>query len=1006
MKKLFFLLIAVLSVCLCASAQTRMVKGTVVDATTDEPLMGVSVVPVGTTKGVLTDLDGNFSITINNSVKQLTFSYVGYQTVNVPVKDKMSVALTPSSETLDAVVITGYGSGKKLGSLTGSVSQIGQAALANITTPSFVDALQGKVAGLSVLSSSGDPSSVENDIRIRGVNSINSSNTPLFILDGAPVTQTVFSTLNPNDIESITVLKDAASVAIYGTRAANGVIVITSKKGKSGEKAHIDFRFKYGWSQMTSDKTEMMNSEQYIKYRDLIGAPVSQDMRDAWEKYGINTDWRAETFDGSAPTYSLEAAVSGGSERSNYYLSVNHMDQQGIIDQSAMRRETVRLNLSTDVTDWMRIGAQFNLGYTKYQTNNESNAIYSGQGVYVTNPMVFSRKALPMDSPYYYTIDENGQIIWGEKAAYLHYTKSPTPWYIEKNRSVWRNRATINGNIYEQLTPVKGLTIRAQQAIDAYDSRLDNIGYAHETIETPMGDVYGTPAVPGALNEGYNQQIFSRYYQFTYTNTAEYRTRIADVHNITVLLGQEAIIGKSTSFGLFTEGQSDARLYLLDQGTSVSMSDVSYSVGETTMNSYFLSGSYNYADKYFLDANLRRDGSSYFAPDHRWGTFWSVGAMWDLKQENFLKQNTVIDTARFRVSYGTTGNSNFANYAYFGLVGAGSLYNGQTSLGISQAPNYDLTWERVNGLDVGAKIGIFNKATLDVDFYNKITTDMILQVPFSYTTGISGNYGNVSEMRNTGVDVELTITPVQTKDWFWELRGNFNYNHNEITKLFDGLDELIYPESNLIYTVGKPAGQYYMVRYAGVDPRDGRQQWYTKEGNLTKVYNFERDAVCIDGKQMYSPIGGGFGTTVAWKGLSLRADFTWAAGKSMINNDLYFCQNNNFAQTYNQTTAMLNVWTKEGQITDIPAPGQALEFDTRWLENAAFMRLKTLTLQYKVGNNICKKLGLSGLGAHFTGRNLLTFTNYSGYDPEPESNVVAFFYPNTRQYEFGIDVSF
>ncbi len=659
MKKLFFLLIAVLSVCLSASAQTRTVKGTVVDATNDDPLVGVSVVPVGTTKGVLTDIDGNFSITINSSVKQLTFSYVGYQTVTLPVKDNMSVALSPASETLEAVVVTGYGTGKKLGNMTGSVSQIGQAALANITTPSFVDALQGKVAGLSVLSSSGDPSSTENNIRIRGVNSINSDNTPLFILDGAPITETVFSTLNPNDIETITVLKDASSVAIYGTRAANGVIVITSKRGKSGEKAHIDFRFKYGWSQMTQDKVDMMNSEQYIRYRDLIGAPVSQDMRDAWEKYGISTDWRKETFDGSAPTYSLEAAVSGGSEHSNYYLSLNHMDQQGIIDQSAMRRETVRLNMSTDITDWLRVGAQFNLGYTKFQTNNESNAIYTpGGGVYVTNPMVFCRKALPIDAPRYYTIDENGQLIWGDRAQYLHYTKVPTPWYIEENRSVWRNRATINGNIYEQITPLKGLTLRAQQSIDAYDTRLDNIGFAHETILTPMGDVYGDTDTPGDVNEGYNQQLFTRRYQFTYTNTAEYRTRIAEDHNISVLLGQEAIVSKTTSFGLFTQGQSDARLYLVDQGTSISMSDVSWSSGQTAMNSYFLSGSYNYADKYFLDANLRRDGSSYFAPGHRWGTFWSVGAMWDLKQENFLKNNTAIDAARFRVSYGTTCNSN------------------------------------------------------------------------------------------------------------------------------------------------------------------------------------------------------------------------------------------------------------------------------------------------------------------------------------------------------------
>lgn len=1005
MKKLFLLLVAVISIGICATAQNRTVKGTVVDATTDEPLIGVAVVPAGTSRGTLTDIDGNFSITIGNNVKELTFSYVGYDTQTLKVQDKMDVALNPASESLNEVVVTGYGSGKKLGSIAGSVAVVGQAALANITTPSFVDALQGKVSGLSVMSSSGDPSSVENDIRLRGVNSLNSSNTPLFILDGAPVTQTVFSTLNPNDIESITVLKDAASVAIYGSRAANGVIVITSKKGKYQEKANINIRAKYGWSQMTTDRVEMMNSSEYIKYRDLIGQPVTDDMRYAAETLGIDTDWRKEIFNGKAPTYSLEAAVVGGTENSNYYLSLNHMDQQGIIDQSAMRRETLRTSVSSNITEWFRVGLQTNIGYTKYQTNNESSAIYSGSGVYTTNPMVTARKALPMDSPYYYTLDENGQPIWGERAMYLHYSKMPTPEYIESCRSVWRNRITVNGNLFEEIKPVKGLTIRTQQAVDAYDFRLDNIGYAKDPLVTPMGDVYD-PTSEMEIDPGYNQQSFSRYYQFTYTNTAEYRTRLGDHHNITALIGEESIISKSTGFSVFTEGQTDARLFLLTQGTYTDINYLTQSVSESSMNSYFLSAAYNYADKYFVEANYRRDGCSYFAPGHRWANFWSAAVMWDLKQENFLKQTTWVDNLNFHVSYGTTGNSSFANYAYFGLVGQGSMYNGTSSLGMAQVPNETLSWERVAGLDIGMKFGFFNKVKGDVSFYDKRTSDMLIQIPYSMTTGVSAGWGNVAGMSNTGVDVDLTYTPIQTKDWFWEVRANFNYNRNKITKLFDGLDEVIFANANVIYKVGKTANEYYMVRYAGVDPRDGQQMWYTKEGNLTKVYNFDRDAVCVDGKSMYSPFAGGFGTTVSWKGLSLRADFTWAAGKYMINNDLYFCQNNNFAQTFNQTKEMLNVWTESGQVTDIPAVGQTLQFDTRWLENASFVRLKNLTLQYQLARSICNKIHLQGASVHFTGRNLLTFTKYTGYDPEPESNVVAFYYPNTRQYEFGIDVSF
>lgn len=280
-----------------------------------------------------------------------------------------------------------------------------------------------------------------------------------------------------------------------------------------------------------------------------------------------------------------------------------------------------------------------------------------------------------------------------------------------------------------------------------------------------------------------------------------------------------------------------------------------------------------------------------------------------------------------------------------------------------------------------------------------------MEIPYSYTTGFDSGWGNIAKMRNRGVDVDLKTKIFATRDWNWNVRVNFNYNKNEITYLYDGLDHLYMADSMTGYEVGKKAGAFYAVPYLGVDPQDGRQLWLDCNGNPTKVFNEERDSRMMN-MSLYSPWTGGFGTDVRWKGLTLRLDFTWAAKKYMLNNDLWFITNNKFATDYNQRTCMLNVWTKPGDVTDIPAYGEALEFDTRWIEDASFLRLKNLTLAYSLPTNWVNKAKLSGVNLHFTGRNLLTFTNFTGYDPEPESNLVKFYYPNTRQYEFGIEVNF
>lgn len=1003
MKKLFLLLVAVLSIGLCASAQTRTVSGIVLDADNGEPLPGVSV-SAGQNLATVTDIDGAFIIKAPANAKSLKFTMVGFETIEAPIPStgEMTVRMSSQSTQLEEVVATAYGTPKKAGNIVGSVSVVGAATLENVPTPNFVDALQGQIAGLSIMSNSGDPSSVSNEVRLRGVNSLNGGNTPLYILDGAPVNQNVFVTLNPADIESVAVLKDAASLAIYGSRAANGVIVITSKKGAYAQKPKFTLRATVGWSNMASDKMEMMDSWQYIKYRDLINQPVTQEIRDLVNNYGISTDWADEMFD-NAGTYSVEASLQGGSEYVNYYLSFNHLDQQGIIVKSGMRRETIRTSLESKINDWFRVGFQGNLGYTKYETNYQ---VTQGDGVYSSSPTVFARNALPFDSPYYYTIGENGQIQYGDKAEYLRYTGLLTPgYYATKWMGGNSNRVTFNGAFYEQITPIKGLTIRAQQALDAYEQR-NNIIYkpVMEDLVTPMGDVYGTA---GALGSGRNSQSFQRYYQFTYTNTAEYEFTINDVHNISALIGEESLILNSNGFSVYTDGQTDLRQMLLQQGTSIAIDNVSQAITSRTQNSLFANATYNYDYRYFLDLSYRRDGSSKFAPGHRWANFYSVGLMWNAKNEKFLEPVTWLDDLRVRVSHGTTGNSaGIDDYAYYGLVGSYKIpYNGSPAIGVSQAPNRDLTWETVHSTDFGVTFGIFKILKAEIDFYHKKTTDMLMDIPYSFTTGFESGSGNIATMTNTGVDVDLKANIISTRDWMWAVNVNFNYNKNKITSLFNGRDYYTIANTGLRYEVGHDAGEYYNVVYAGVDPRDGRQLWYDKNGNLTKVYNEEANSI-MTGKSRYAPWTGGFGTDLRYKWFALHVDFMWAAKKYMVNNDRYFIENNANATSWNQMTTMLNVWTTPGQITDIPKPGEDIQFDTHLLEDASFMRLKNLTFQYTMPKNLVKKAGFENVSFRFTGRNLLTFTGYSGYDPEPGTNIVAFWYPNTRQYEFGVDITF
>lgn len=978
-----------------AMAQTH-VSGIVTSSEDGEPVIGATVKVVGSqTAGTVTDIEGRFSLSVSKPGVELEFSSIGMVSKRVKASENMTVVLQVDSHTLEQVVITGYGSAKKLGSVVGSIASVDKKKLESIVTPNFTDALAGQVSGLSVLSGAGDPSQSAT-IRLRGINSIQSSSQPLFILDGAPIDAAFYATLNPADIESITVLKDAASTAIYGARAANGVIVLTSKQGKYSEQVSLSVRAQYGIAGPTSDGVEMMNSKQYVKFRDLIGQPVSDEVRTLVDKYNINTNWRDEMIDNAAPTLDVNATMQGGGQTVNYYISFNHHKQDGLIEMSKMHRNTLNARINARLNRFFKIGFTTNLGVQRYSQNAEWSA---SDAIYAANPLVFARKAMPFDTPYQYTIDENGKMIKGDRAIGLKYSGMVMPWWYNAHSNYYRNKLTLNTSVTETFTPLEGLTFQALQSINGLES-MNHVSFSpYDAFVDGMGNKID--AMKGSVSAS-----SSRYYQFTLSHTAEWRKQFGD-HYVGILLGEETRIERSRGLSAYSEGQTDSRLLLLPHGTTVAPGDLGDSFGEEVANSLFANAEYNYKEKYYVTGSIRRDGSSKFAPGHRWGTFWSAGAKWDLKKEDFLKDVEWLNDLSLSVNYGTTGNdSGTGSYGYFGSYGVGGLYNGESSLGIASMSNPDLTWETTAKWNVGLNFSIFDRAHFQVDFYRNKSTDMLMSIPYSMTTGFSSGIGNVAAMTNTGVEANVDVDILKTKDFYWSFKANVGYNKNEITELFQGRDEYVLANTGLKMAVGHAYGEFYQVRFAGVDPMTGAPLYYDKDGNKTKKFNEERDAVFL-GKKRYAPWTGGFGTNFRYKNVSLIADFAWVAGKYMMINDDYFIANPQLATGWNQRVEMLNIWTTPGQITDIPGAKYDVQFTDQMLQNASFLRMKTLSIQYEFPKKWMQATRyIKGVKVFGIARNLFTITSFEGYDPEPDQNLVRFNYPNTRQFVFGAEISF
>ena len=979
MKRKFMLLLTCLFIGIgLVTAQVTKVTGTVISEEDGLPVVGASILVKGTAVGTVTDMDGKFQLpNVPSSAKTLVISFIGMQSQELPIKQTMNVILKPDTETLEEVVVLGYGSGKKIGSIVGSVAKVNSEKLSAKPVANAMDALQGQVSGLQVYTSSGEPGSSSSSY-IRGVGSLTADNEPLYVLDGTPVSSSVMVMMNPNDFESVTVLKDASATSIYGSRAANGVIYITTKRGKIGEKAVITASGNYGTARLARRVSNPMNSTELLNYQ-LSHGIIKQETYDKYINSGIDTNWEDYFFKDDAPTYQANLSIQGGSNKTMYYVSGSYYFQDGITPRSEYNRYTFRSNLESRPTDWLRFGANFGATYDEQQTS-----LFTYQGSNNLNGGIFGTILNPT---YYNPYGEDGS-----KLDVIPGLNRYSPYYLSDKQPSSSNTAQLDGTAFIQLNPIEGLTIRSQFGIEAYDFRQTSKRLASH---------------PNATQGGYTYEAFRRNAKLTITNTAEYNFKIKDIHDFTILIGQEGIKNDYQRFGSETTGQSDDRLSMLEAGTAATL----LGADENDLYTYqFLSffGRINYAlnDKYFADFSIRNDASSRFGKDNRNAIFMSGGLMWNMKKESFLEDVNFLSDLKLKASIGTTGNSSIGNYDHLTLVGT-NLYNAQGGWKINTPGNGDLGWEKQTLANIGIEASFWNKYRIELTYYNKKTSNMLMDVPVPYTSGFSSITQNVGSMTNSGVEIAVSLDLLKTKDWFVGFNMNYAYNKNKITELFYGYDEWAMPNYLVSYNVGEPV-QYYMAEWAGVDPADGQQMWYIPgtDGETTKEYDEERLQQAT-GKKRYAPHNGGFGLNVSWKGLSLNADFAWVLGKYMVNNDYYFAANPyNFAG-YNQSKDVLNEWKEPGDITDIPAYGNVMQFDTHLLENASFLRLKNISLSYTLPKNwLLPTKVIQGVRIMATARNLFTITNYKGADPELDTNLTYGAYPNTKQFTIGAELTF
>ena len=1043
MKKIKFVLPFLLIILQSVSfAQNITVKGRVTDASNGEPIPAASVVIDGTTTGVMADLNGNYSISAPSG-SVLAISSIGYDTQLVPVNGRtaIDVALQASSEFLDDVMVVAYGTAKK-SSYSGSASMVRAEELAAKPVASVEQALQGKVAGLQVSTASGQPGA-STSFRIRGTGTLNASAEPLYVIDGVATTNAsysqnaasanttagILSTINPQDIESITVLKDAAAASLYGSRAANGVVIITTKSGKAGS-GHVNFTAQVGVASVPRNYSMLSSADYYKKAfnayiadgDDYLAANQKAQGLTSWNPYNvdvpldasgnvvngariiIDTDWQKEVLTpGITQDYNL--SFSGGTDKVSYFVSGGYFDQKGTAPTARYTRYSGKASVDAQVNSWFKGGANVIFSYA--MQNSEVGQSAGASPLY--NALTFPN-AVPVykvDNNGNYVLDGNGekQYNWSNPVA-----RDFNPLAIPNLNINKANTARLFASFYAEVKFMEGLTARtvfSPDYVSVYDTSYwnkyhgDGPAYAGRGTKTQTSDL-----------------------MFTSTTTLNFNRTFAEKHNVSAMAGYEFWKSRRNYFnGAATNFAFDFMTELAGAGSIQSLT--SY-YNDAVLMSYLGHAEYNFDEKYFLSASFRRDGSSVFGADRKWGNFFSVGASWRLIKEDFIRSADWISDLKLRASYGTSGNNaGLGRYQSLGLwVAANNYqYGNNAGLGHESLSNAELGWEKQKMLNIGLDFGFLrNRITGSVEFFNKTSDDLLYEYPLPASHGVAGYYDqissvmmNLAKVKNQGVEVVLNGTPVQTRDFSWDINFNFSYNADKILDLA-GDDDITMSDTKKIWKIGHSQYEFYLPTWMGVDPANGDPLWKSGNGTTNDYSVADYD---LQGRA--TPWGfGALTNSLSWKGLNFSFMFYYNLGGKVYDSLYATIMHDGNDPGKNLHQDALNAWTPTNTKTNVPRysnnnDNQSNSPSTRFLYDATYLKLKNVSLSYTLPANVVKKLGpISGIRLYVNVDNLFTVfkdKNYKGYDDIDIFGIGGYdayanYIPLSRTYTMGVNFTF
>ena len=1008
MKKLTFLFLCLVLGIGLVAAQTREVTGTVISSEDAMPVIGASVVVKGTTTGTVTDYDGKFTLNVPTSVKTLLISYIGMETQEVAITQNMKVSLSSDTQTLEEVVVTGYGVMKKA-AFTGAAQVVGSDNLTKRTDANFMKSLEGSVAGLQISSFTGQPGAFA-ATTIRGKGSVNSGTEPLYVIDGIAIysdkmgvnsasgsgdmAASPMANINPNDIESITVLKDATATAIYGARAANGVIVVTTKKGASG-KARFNFNAKAGTSFVANLNNDYrtVNLDRYkeIWKEGLVNAGYAANTTEASDVlnsyvndwYGVdlagdvqNVDWLdAVISNGATQDYNL--SVQGGNESMRYYISGGYFENKGVLIGTGMKRYSGRLSLDGN-SDRLGYGLSVNGALSDIDNSmTESQYINPIVAVYDLRPFqqIYNQDGTYNMDAYYNPIALNDE---------------------ERGDKRNQKQTTVVVNPYFTYKLAEGLTWKTNAGLSLID-------LGESFYSSKYNPQYSDSGMLGERN-------MERATTYSITNTVNYIKSFNEIHNINVLLGQEAQkVAFSRVYASASGYPSDSVFELDNASTPVSAGSMTKA---STLSSFFMNAEYNYNNKYYGSASFRYDGSSRFGANNKWAPFWSVGAKYRISEEAFMEETKDwLSDLTVRGSYGTVGNQDIGYYAAMGLYSYGYSYNSKPGAVPTQIANPDLKWETVAKADLGLHAVLFDRFTVEMDYYNQRTKDMIFDVPLSYTSGFESVLKNIGEMENQGFEFLINSNVMKTKDFRWDVNLTGTFNRNKIIKL--ATDKPI-ENTTTIRKVGEAYNTFYMAEYAGVDPETGSPLWYKgKEGKET-TSNINEAGQRIVGSadpKFY----GGIGMNFKYKNFDLSADVSYTLGNKVYNSGFsYDMQVGHYFLGPVSNYVYENRWQKPGDITNVPKfeagnSSSAEANSTRFLMDGSYLRMKSVVLGYTLPSKLLAKAGISNLRVYASADNLFTITSsdYIGFDPQTRpTGFQSWSYPVPTNIMFGLNLGF